>query len=74
MGGSPTYSQVKPPNPADYFGAKLAKSLRYAMGGAQEIAKLGYPQAAEVLFKYAAKPFSDYEGYDPSWDPSNRNH
>src|SRR6202023_2160687 len=22
VGGSPTYSQVKPPNPADYFGAK----------------------------------------------------
>ncbi len=39
-----------------------------AMGGAQEIATT-FPNAAEVLFKWAAKAFSEYEGYQVSWDP-----
>ncbi len=47
---------------------QLALSLRYAMEGAQQIAKL-FPQAAEVLVKYAARPFAEYAGYDPGWTP-----
>jgi hypothetical protein len=58
-----------PADPRAEDARQLATSLRYAMGGAQEVAKLGYPQAAEVLFKWAAKPFSEYEGYDASWAP-----
>jgi hypothetical protein len=38
------------------------------MAGAQEMAKL-QPHTAEMLFKYAAKPFSQYGGYDFCRDP-----
>lgn len=52
---------------------QLAKSLRYAMAGAQEIAKV-QPQTGETLFRYAAKPFSEYDGYDSSWEPLGHGH
>ena len=58
-----------PADPGAEDARQLASSLRYAMGGAQEVARLGQPHMAEVLFKWAAKPFSEYEGYDASWAP-----
>lgn len=57
-----------PADPRAEDARQLALSLRYAMGGAQEIAP-AFPNAAEVLFKWAAKAFSEYDGYDASWAP-----
>jgi hypothetical protein len=49
---------------------QLAASLRYAMSYAQELTGT-LPAVAESFFKYAAKPFSQHQGYDAGWDPSS---
>jgi len=53
-----------PADPASEDVRQLATSLRSAMGAAQELG----PNVAGVFYKWAAKPFSQYPGYQASWD------
>jgi hypothetical protein len=62
---------VEPADPKAEDVRQLAASLKAALVAAQELQKYS-PQGADALVRHMAKPFAGYEGYEASWDPSER--
>ena len=46
---------------------QLCQSLRLAMLGTVRLAQAGQVNFATNMFKFAAIPFREYEGYRPEW-------